>query len=209
MNRIDKPIIDSDHEGYRQLLPQKEYKEYIKKSDIESRNYFISMAFNSKTDTFSRNFSNKIINILPKKDFYIHSQQLPDNDSPSYLIFNDNITAFIQFRLAGRSDNKYLNDIINKYQVLIEVEALHSFEKGMGAMLVNQLKKLSDKMDMPIYLYDTNLKDEYYYQNLGFLDTTEKGDYGEPLLVYKPKNREIDKKEKSLKSFFKKIFNRQ
>lgn len=64
-------------------------------------------------------------------------------------------------------------------------------------------------MDMPIYLYDTNLKDEYYYQNLGFLDTTEKGDYGEPLLVYKPKNREIDKKEKSLKSFFKKIFNRQ
>ncbi|RIN83773.1 hypothetical protein BU011_13840 [Mammaliicoccus sciuri] len=202
-------MIDSDHEGYRQLLPQKEYKEYIKKSDIESRNYFISMAFNSKTDTFSRNFSNKIINILPKKDFYIHSQQLPDNDSPSYLIFNDNITAFIQFRLAGRSDNKYLNDIINKYQVLIEVEALHSFEKGMGAMLVNQLKKLSDKMDMPIYLYDTNLKDEYYYQNLGFLDTTEKGDYGEPLLVYKPKNREIDKKEKSLKSFLKKIFNRQ
>ncbi|WP_241958885.1 hypothetical protein [Mammaliicoccus sciuri] len=120
------------------------------------------------------------------------------------MIFNDNITAFIQFRLAGRSDNKYLNDIINKYQVLIEVEALHSFEKGMGAMLVNQLKKLSDKMDMPIYLYDTNLKDEYYYQNLGFLDTTEKGDYGEPLLVYKPKNREIDKKEKSLKSFLRK-----
>lgn len=218
MNRTNQSIEEyrkyrekSDHEGYRQLLPRKEYKEYIKKSDIKSRKNFINMTFNSKTDIFSRNFSNKIINILPKKDFYIHSQQFPENDSPSYLIYNDNITAFIQFRLTGRSDDKYLNEIINKHQVLIEVEALHSFEKGMGAMLVNQLKKLSDEMDMPMYLYDTNLKDESYYQNLGFFDTNEKGNHGEPLLLYKPKKKGIEntlKKEKGIKPFFKKIFNR-
>ncbi|HIH0528065.1 TPA: hypothetical protein ACYHP0_002871, partial [Staphylococcus aureus] len=91
--------------------------------------------------------------------------------------------------------------------VLIEVEALHSFKKGMGAMLVSQLEKLSDKLFIPIYLYDTNLKDELYYQDLGFFDTTKKGNHGEPLLVYKPKNLETNKKEKPIKSLFKKVFN--
>ncbi|WRN65332.1 hypothetical protein UM834_14080 [Staphylococcus aureus] len=42
-------------------------------------------------------------------------------------------------------------------------------------MLVSQLEKLSDKLFIPIYLYDTNLKDELYYQDLGFFDTTKKG----------------------------------
>ncbi|ORI00201.1 hypothetical protein B5723_15105 [Mammaliicoccus sciuri] len=208
MNRNSQYIEDSDHEGYRLLLQHKDYKEYIKKNDIDSRKHFISMAYNSKTDIFSRNFSNKIMNVFPKNDFYIHIQQFPDNDSPSYMIFNANITAFIQFRLAGRSENKYLDEMIKKYQVLMEVESLHSFEKGMGSMLVNQLKKLSDNMAMPIYLYDTNLKDEYYYQNLSFFDTNEKGNYGEPLLLYKPKKEDIEKKEKGIISFFKKIFNR-
>ena len=41
-------------------------------------------------------------------------------------------------------------------------------------MLVSQLEKLSDKLFIPIYLYDTNLKDELYYQDLGFFDTTKK-----------------------------------
>ncbi|HHC8517434.1 TPA: hypothetical protein ACN3AL_002747 [Staphylococcus aureus] len=77
----------------------------------------------------------------------------------------------------------------------------------MGAMLVNQLEKLSDKLFIPIFLYDTNLKDELYYQDLGFFDTTKKGDYGEPLLVYKPKTLETNKKEKPIKSLFKKVFN--
>ena len=56
-------------------------------------------------------------------------------------------------------------------------------------------------------LYDTNLKDELYYQDLGFFDTTKKGNHGEPLLVYKPKNLETNKKEKPIKSLFKKVFN--
>ncbi|WP_373442731.1 hypothetical protein [Staphylococcus equorum] len=166
--------LDFDHEGYRKLLPLKEYKDSIKHSDSKTRNHFIGMAFNNKTDVFSRNFSNKMINIFPKKEFYIHIQQFPENDSPSYMVYNTDITAFIQFRLAGRSENKYLEKIIRDYGVLIEVEALHSFKKGMGAMLVNQLEKLSDKLFIPIFLYDTNLKDELYYQDLGFFDTTKK-----------------------------------
>ncbi|MDW4130284.1 hypothetical protein QI229_13255 [Staphylococcus saprophyticus] len=199
--------LEFDHEGYRKLLPLKEYKNSIKNSDSKTRNHFIGMAFNNKTDIFSRNFSNKMLNTFPKTDFYIHIQQFPENDSPSYMIYNTDITAFIQFRLAGRSDSKYLKRIIQKYGVLIEVEALHSFEKGMGSMLVNQLEKLSDKLFIPIFLYDTNLKNELYYQDLGFFDTTKKGDYGEPLLVYKPKNVETNKKEKSIKSLVKKVFN--
>ncbi|HEI8344001.1 TPA: hypothetical protein SLA86_002588 [Staphylococcus aureus] len=46
-----------------------------------------------------------------------------------------------------------------------------------------------------------------YYQDLGFFDTTKKGNHGEPLLVYKPKNLETNKKEKPIKSLFKKVFN--
>ncbi len=177
-----------EHEEYRKILSSKEAKDSIKKYDKDCRNNFISMANNSKTDIFYRKFYNKTLNVFPKKDFYIHLQQFPENDSPSCLIFNDNdnTMSFIQFRLTSRSNEKYFDKLFNKYPVLIEIEALHSYEKGMGVVLVNQLKKLSDKMDMPIYLYDTNLKDEYYYQNLGFFDTNEKGVYGEPLLVYKP-----------------------
>ncbi|HFD6408291.1 TPA: hypothetical protein ACF5LU_002543 [Staphylococcus aureus] len=199
--------LDFDHEGYRKLLPLKDFKHFIKHSDSKTRNHFIGMAFNNKTGVFSRNFSNKMINIFPKNEFYIHIQQFPENDSPSYMVYNTDITAFIQFRLVGRSENKYLENIIRDYGVLIEVEALHSFKKGMGAMLVSQLEKLSDKLFIPIYLYDTNLKDELYYQDLGFFDTTKKGDHGEPLLVYKPKNLETNKKEKPIKSLFKKVFN--
>ncbi|WP_267793720.1 hypothetical protein [Staphylococcus aureus] len=61
--------LDFDHEGYRKLLPLKEYKDSIKHSDSKTRNHFIGMAFNNKTDVFSRNFFNKMINIFPKKNF--------------------------------------------------------------------------------------------------------------------------------------------
>ena len=57
------------------------------------------------------------------------------NDSPSYMVYNTDITAFIQFRLVGRSENKYLENIIRDYGVLIEVEALHSFKKVWGQCL--------------------------------------------------------------------------
>lgn len=133
--------LDFDHEGYRKLLPLKEYKDHIKHSDSKIRDHFIGMAFNNKTDIFSRNFSIKMINIFPKEEFYIHIQQFPDNDSPSYMVYNNDITAFIQFRLVGRSENMFLEKIIRDYVVLIEVEALHSFKKGMGSMLVSQLEK--------------------------------------------------------------------
>lgn len=199
--------VEFDHEGYRKLLPIEDYKNTMRESDKKSRKHFISMAFNNKTDVFSRNFSSKMLNIFPKSDFCIHIQQFPENDSPSYLIYNTDITAFIQFRLSGKSENRYLEKIITYYGVLIEVEALHSFEKGMGAMLVNQLQNLADKLYIPIFLYDNNLKDELYYQNLGFLDTNKKGDYGEPLLLYKPNETEMIKKDKGIKSIFKKVFN--
>ena len=71
-------------------------------------------------------------------------------------------------------------------------------------MLVSQLEKLSDKLFIPIYLYDTNLKDELYYQDLGFFDTTKKGNHGEPLLVYKPKNLETNKKKSLLNLYSRK-----
>ncbi|HCX9343772.1 TPA: hypothetical protein SPC33_002724 [Staphylococcus aureus] len=50
-------------------------------------------------------------------------------------------------------------------------------------------------------------QNQLYYQDLGFFDTTKKGNHGEPLLVYKPKNLETNKKEKPIKSLFKKVFN--
>ena len=61
--------LDFDHEGYRKLLPLKDFKHFIKHSDSKTRNHFIGMAFNNKTDVFSRNFSNKMINIFPKMNF--------------------------------------------------------------------------------------------------------------------------------------------
>ncbi len=57
------------------------------------------------------------------------------------------------------------------------------------------------------YIFLTLQQNQLYYQDLGFFDTTKKGNHGEPLLVYKPKNLETNKKEKPIKSLFKKVFN--
>src|SRR5699024_12059979 len=98
--------------GYRKLLPLKDFKHFIKHSDSKTRNHFIGMAFNNKTDVFSRNFSNKMINIFPKNEFYIHIQQFPENDSPSYMLYNSDIKEFIQFMFVYRSVNNYFLIII-------------------------------------------------------------------------------------------------
>ncbi|MBJ6239733.1 hypothetical protein [Staphylococcus aureus] len=179
--------LEYDHEEYRKLLPLKKYKDTIKTCDKNSRKYFISISFNNKADVFSRSFSNNILNVFPKSEFHIDIREFPGNDSPSYMIYNRGISAFIQFRLASKSMEDFLNEVINDYGALIEIEAVHSFEKGQGAMLVEKLKAFSDKVHVPIFLYDTNLKSKNYYQNLDFSNTNQYGNNDEPLLLYKPK----------------------
>ncbi|MCQ9933855.1 hypothetical protein L6C46_13510, partial [Staphylococcus aureus] len=60
-----------------------------------------------------------------------------------------------------------LKELLKEYPILIEVETLHSFKKGMGKSIVELLINASNIIKAPIYIFDNNLKDENYYQRLG------------------------------------------
>lgn len=127
-----------------------------------------------------------LLDIFSNKDFYFSIYQFPNSNSPSYLFHTKEFEAMIQIRLIGKSKVVSLKELLKEYPILIEVEALHSFKKGIGKSIVDLLVDTSIITKTPLYIFDNNLKDENYYQGLGFIEAESTGSNNEPLLVYKP-----------------------
>ncbi|MCD8822112.1 hypothetical protein BUZ15_00055 [Staphylococcus gallinarum] len=178
--------LENEHESYRSFFSDNEYKQRIKMEDSRNR---IGLKLPENRVGASKkviNIFDSLLSIFPKREFYFYMQIMPQNYNPSYFIHTKDFTAVMQIRLAGGSAIPYLSNLSKKYETLIEIEGIHSFKKGVGKDLVNSLKEVSNHTKAPIYLFDNNLKDENYYQNLGFVNSHSKGYGEEPLLVYLP-----------------------
>lgn len=183
---IEMANLENEHESYRNFFDDSEYKQKIK---IEDRRNRIGLELPENRIGVSKKVTNifdSLLSIFPKREFYFYMQIMPQNYNSSYFIHTKDFTAVIQIRLTGDSVIPYLSKLSKKYETLIEIEGIHSFKKGVGKDLVNSLKEVSNKTKVPIYLFDNNLKDENYYQNLGFANSHSKGYDEEPLLVYIP-----------------------
>ncbi|MBF2777560.1 hypothetical protein [Staphylococcus saprophyticus] len=178
--------LKEEHEDYRKFFNDSKYRQRIKQEDMRNR---ISLRLPENRVGASIkviNIFDNLLSIFADREFYLYMQIMPQNNNPSYFIHTKDFTAVMQIRLTAESPITYLSKLSRKYETLIEIEGLHSFKKGVGKELVNLLKEVSDKSRTPIYLFDNNLKDENYYQNLGFNNSYTKGYDEEPLLTYIP-----------------------
>ncbi|HHA1155629.1 TPA: hypothetical protein ACU1R9_002745 [Staphylococcus aureus] len=198
--------IQQQHENYRRQLSSKDFKYFLEDSDNVTRNHFSSIRFNENEDVFSRKFHSKLLNIFPSEYFYLHIQQYPNANTPSYVIYSKDMDALIEFRICGgRIEKDYITEIIKEYGLIIEIGALHSFSKGKGKNLINDLKNLSNYLNIPIYLYDSNLKATTYYIDLGFFDTGNMSSDNEKIMLYIPNNTHETDKSNSVKSILNKV----
>ncbi|REI05796.1 hypothetical protein [Staphylococcus felis] len=175
--------IQQEHENYRRQLSSKEFKYFLEDSDNVIRNRFTSISLNENENVFSRKFHSKLLSIFPSEFFYLHIQQYPDGNT-SYVI---------------------ITEVIKEYGLIIEIGALHSFSKGKGKKLINDLKNLSNYLNVPIYLYDSNLKATTYYIDLGFIDTGDMSSDNEKIMTYMPTNTREIEKSNSVKSILNKV----
>ncbi|EZT88936.1 hypothetical protein [Staphylococcus aureus] len=197
--------IQQEHENYRRQLSSKEFKYFLEDSDNVIRNRFTSISLNENEDVFSRKFHSKLLNIFPSDFFYLHIQQYPDGNT-SYVIYSKDMDALIEFRMCGgRVEKDYITEVIKEYGLIIEIGALHSFSKGKGKKLINDLKNLSNYLNVPIYLYDSNLKATTYYIDLGFIDTGDMSSDNEKIMIYMPTNTRETEKSNSVKSIWNKV----
>ncbi|MCE5086072.1 hypothetical protein [Mammaliicoccus sciuri] len=198
--------IQQQHEKYRRLLSSKEFEHFLEDSDNVTRNHFSSISFNENEDVFSRKFHSKILNIFPSEYFYLHIQQYPNANTPSYVIYSKDMDALIEFRICGgRIEKDYITEIIKEYGLIIEIGAVHSFSKGKGKKLITDLQYLSNYLNIPIYLYDCNLKDDNYYIELNFIDTGEMSSDNEKIMLYTPINTYETVKRNRLKFILNKV----
>lgn len=178
--------LKEEHENYRKQFKKEKYRKKIREHDRAHRKKVEIPSIREATDKKVIYIFENLLNIFSNKDFYFSIYQFPNSSSPSYLFHTKEFEAMIQIRLCGKSYDVSLKELLKENPILIEVEALHSFKKGMGKRIVELLIDTSNITKIPLYIFDNNLKDENYYQGLGFIDTESTGSNNEPLLVYIP-----------------------
>ncbi|RBA02383.1 hypothetical protein [Staphylococcus arlettae] len=178
--------LKEEHERYRKQFKKEKYRKKIREHDRAFRKKVEDTPIRDATDKKVKYILENLLDIFSNKDFYFSVYQFPNSSSSSYLFHTKDFEAMFHIRFTGKSNVVFLKELLKEYPILIEVEALHSFKKGMGKNIVELLINASNIIKTPIYIFDNNLKDENYYQRLGFIETESTGSNNEPLLVYKP-----------------------
>lgn len=178
--------LKNEHEDYRKNFQDQQFRKEIIENDIIHRNSLKALDIRKDLDDKVLDIFDNLLDKFTNTEYYFYAYHFPQNDSPSYIFITKQFDALLQVRLCGGTHDSYLNNLIRDHTIIIEVEALHSFKKGKGKIAINLLKEVSNKIKIPLYLYDNNLKDRNYYQNLDFINTSSKGINDEPLLVYVP-----------------------
>ncbi|WP_447557123.1 hypothetical protein [Staphylococcus epidermidis] len=104
-----------------------------------------------------------------------------------FYIIDQEFKSICNFFIAGNGSNEITKSLIKRYDLILEIKALHSYSKNKGKVIVNRLKELSNNANIPICLFDTNNKSDNYYINLGFINKGQIGVNGERLVVYEPR----------------------
>ncbi|WP_222116541.1 hypothetical protein [Staphylococcus hominis] len=177
----------NEHEIYRRKLKEEHFKIETLANHIKSTQWieeYIKEAENLNHSQAKLLFES--LNDMTEKYFF---EIVEENGVVHFYIIDKSFESICNFFVAGNGSNRITKELINKYNLVIEIKALHSYEKNKGKDIVNSIKEVSHCANIPISLFDTNNKDINYYSNLGFVNKGKKGIHGEVLFIYEPKGK--------------------
>lgn len=174
----------NEHELFREKFKDINYRMQVLGKHIQSQKWIEEYI---KEYEYNNMLQGKLIMEFLKSmvnDYYI--EIVDEEGIMNFYIVDKEYQSICNFYFASNGSNRVTKNLINKYKIVLEIKSLHSYANRKGETIVNNIKKMSDQVNVPICLFDTNTKNKKYYTNLGFINKGKIGSKGEKLMIYEP-----------------------
>ena len=156
---------DEVHQQILMQLPHERYQIFFineneKFQSIIKKDYIVPLRF--KKAFIQANYLNSLLE-LSNQSYYVYM----DSNKRDYAVISREFNAYAEVRLCHR----FPRSVKKKYspvKFVIEIVQLHSLEKGKGKMLLNELIKMANDLQVPLVLYAETQKNIDYFSQFNF-----------------------------------------
>lgn len=172
--------IDIEHKHYEFVFKNPVYKKHIKNgSPIIRHSLFTAM--NSSDEQIVKTYLKWIIS-KSKKKYYL----LPLEGNAIIALVKNDFKSFFRIRYCSELTPTAVKVFNNQYRHAIEIVNLHSFKKGEGSKILEELNSLLYQVKIPLALYTEKPKLVDYYERHGFINQGMCGDNKEYFMIKLP-----------------------
>ena len=167
-------ITEIEHNIFERMVKNNDFKNNVEANQETFKAGLLQILINDP-EKHSRGFILGLLK-LTESDFYI----LPLGNT--IQLFTKDFKGTIAFNL--RKPNENHAECFN-VPLMIEVDALHSKEKGHGKQLMNSVIKIADTINVPVCLWTETQKNTQYFKKYAFKTYGKRGEKNEELLIRK------------------------